>query len=127
MGSLLLNKYTLSLLGALALAGYIWYQNNKIENLSEDLNTANQSIVTLTLNLSNEITKRNDIVNLQKELSKNQLETKKEISKLWGSTSKLDVIKAKPTLVSKKIENSYEQFHLEKACYSGNTEACDAK
>jgi chromosome segregation ATPase len=48
----------------------------------------------------------------------------REITKLESSVSRLEVIKSKPTLVSKKIQNSYTRFHLEKACYSKNEEAC---
>jgi hypothetical protein len=54
----------------------------------------------------------------------NQQVVTQEITKLESSISRLNVVKAKPSLVSKKIQESYAKFHLEKACYSKNEGAC---
>lgn len=95
------------------------YQQFTIESLENKLKMATEKATALETNI-NSISKTIDTFKV------NQVETRKETDKLKKSITRLDTVKAKPGLISIKIEKSYKQFHLEKACYSGNKEACNA-
>ena len=117
----ILNPYVLggvALLG-LSLFGVYKYQAYTINNLEVKL----QEAETETENLKTNITGIQDTISVFKT---NQEEATRERIQLQSTIPRLDVLKAKPTLVSKMIEDSYANFHLEKACFSGNKEACDA-
>jgi len=100
------------------LFGVYKYQEYTISNLESKLEISNNRVDNLETNITG-------IKSVVTKFGNNQEETNSTIRKLQSSTSRLDVIIAKPTLVSRKIESSYAKFHLEKACYSGNKEACN--
>jgi len=100
------------------LFGVYKYQEYTISKLESKLEISNNRVDNLETNITG-------IKSVVTKFGNNQEETNSTIRKLQSSTSRLDVIIAKPTLVSRKIESSYAKFHLEKACYSGNKEACN--
>lgn len=117
------------LLGVIAVCGGFYanykYQRHTISVLEKQLVEANDKAI----DAANKATAlEHNIISIKDTITTfqdNQIATKKDTDKLKKSVTRLDTIKAKPGLVSIKIEKSYKKMHLEKACYSGNKEACD--
>ena len=105
------------LLGASAYGVYK-YQTYTINQLEIKLKLANDKAISLENNI-------NGVKQVVSKFSDNQQKATLEREKLQTSVSRLETVKAKPGLVSRKIESSYANFHLEKACFSGNKEACN--
>lgn len=99
--------------------GVYKYQQFTIDKLETEKAAAVAEVLVLKTNLTG-------VTTLAKKYNKHQTKDTIERENLQASTSRIDkIIKAKPELVAKRIKSSYSKFHLEKACYSGNQEACD--
>lgn len=111
------------LLGALALGagayGVYKYQERVIGELRKDIATQNTEILHLKANLVGVNTAVDRFRENQAEMGKIKEDLRKNISRAE------EILLAKPTLMSKKIESSYKNFHLEKSCFSGNVGSCD--
>lgn len=126
--SLQINLVLILLLLISLVGGYTLYLDKELEinKLETEVTTQAgkiQSLEITTSTLNKNILIINDTLDLYKV---NQAKSVQDTKKLQASVSRLDVIKAKPGLVSIKIEKAYKDFHLEKACISHNKEACDA-
>lgn len=113
-----LIKYGTILLALAALGGYVYYQDYVINSQKSTIETLNTTVETLE-------TKVTSINATVAKFQKNQSELREKQEELQGSISRFGQIATKkPTLLARKIERSYNTFHLEKSCFSGNEEAC---
>lgn len=86
-------------------------QDQQLEQLARDL----QSTKKFSEGTSKLMAKYID--NSTKETTKTQ--------ELVNTIPRVEAIAAKkPNILANKIEEAYKNFHKEKACYSGNLEAC---
>ena len=107
--------------------GVFKYQENTIQSLTNEVSLLTQEAEAFKLELKDLEANISAVQSTVSVYKTNQQNFSSEAKKLKDSVSRLETIIAKPTLVSRKIEASYNKFHLDKACMSGNTEACYAK
>lgn len=109
-----------------SIVGYIGYQHHTNTVQAEKiaaLETKNTDLETKVSNLSKQIV---GVTSLVVSYRTTQLDLSNKQDKLYSDVSRFkELAKAKPGLLAKKIETSYNKFHREKACISGNTEACN--
>lgn len=109
--------YILVLVSVLAFTNYK-YQQYVIEK-------QNKEIKELSTSLTNVIRISEGTAKVVTAYTKNSAQEATKSKQLVDSIPRVEEIaKKKPTLLASLIEKSYREFHTEKACYSGNKEAC---